>query len=194
MRKLLIVAAVLLLLVAACGGGDDDSDSGLEGVARLDEDGGGSAPADGSDADARVSFEDGLLEFTICMRDNDVPIPDIQVDASGAPRIPVEALQDIDTSSPEFLTAFNACVGILADAAPVDITADPELNAAVQDQLQDFSECMRANGVTSFPDPLPGFDGTSSPFPITEIDTTHPDLESALDECQELISFPTIGG
>ena len=76
----------------------------------------------------------------------------------------------------------------------VDITSDPELNAAVQDQLQEFAQCMREEGVTSFPDPSPGFNGRNSPFPLNEIDTSDPNLETALDQCQSLISFPTIGG
>jgi hypothetical protein len=180
----------LVLVLAACGSGGDESQ--LEGVASL-----GDGTATGSDGGAvadRASFEDGLLEFTTCMRDNGVDMPDLQVDASGAPRIPTDGLGAIDTSSPEFVAAFSECVGILADSSPVDITTDPELNAAVQDQLQAFAECMRDNGMSDFPDPAPGFNGRNSPFPLNEIDTQDPNLQPALDECQSLIAFPTIGG
>lgn len=183
------VLAVVLLVVAGCGG--DDGGSELEGVASL----GGSASGGATEQPVdRASFEDGLLEFTTCMRDNGVDMPDLQVDSSGAPRIPAGGLGAIDTSSPEFVAAFAECVSILADSAPVDITTDPELNAAVQDQLQEFAACMRTNGVPDFPDPSPGFNGRNSPFPLDQIDTQDPNLQPALDECQSLIAFPTIGG
>lgn len=192
-RKSAVVIA-LLLVVGACGGGADDPENSLDGVASLDE----GRPAEGSsgsgDSPDRVSFEDGLLAFTTCMRDNGVEIPDIQVDASGSPRIPAGGLSNLDTGSPEFLLAFNACVSILADASPIDVTADPELSAAIQDQLQEFAQCMRREGVADFPDPFPGFNGRNSPFPLNEIDTSDPNLDSALSQCQSLISFPTIGG
>ncbi|HDH02771.1 MAG TPA: hypothetical protein ENH15_00820, partial [Actinobacteria bacterium] len=124
-----------LLLVAACGGSGDGSETPLEGVASLE--GAGSADGSGGPADSgedRASFEEGLLAFTTCMRENGVEIPDIQVDASGAPRIPAGGLSNLDTSSPEFLLAFNSCVSILAEASPIDVTSDPELSAAIQDQ------------------------------------------------------------
>ncbi len=192
-RKSTLVIA-FFLVVAACGGGGDDSEDSLDGVASLD--GGSSAEEAGSSGDSpdRASFEDGLLAFTTCMRENGVEIPDIQVDASGAPRIPAGGLSNLDTSSPEFLLAFNACVSILADASPIDVTSDPELSAAIQDQLQEFAQCMRREGVADFPDPFPGFNGRGSPFPLNEIDTSDPNLDSALGQCQSLIAFPTIGG
>ena len=186
--KRVTAAALLVLLVAACGGDDDGDD--VEEVASLD---GGGSTESGGDAE-RLSFEDAVLEFTGCMRDNGVDIPDLAVDADGQARIPTDALSGVDTESPEFSEAFVACVSILTDAGAVSLATDPELLGAVQDQLADFAACMRSNGIPDFPDPNPGFDGSGSPFPLSALNPSDPRLGDALDVCQELLAFPTIGG
>ena len=184
MRIKAIVVA-LALLVAACGGSDDASET--DAVASID-----SGNSQGSDT-GRIGFEEGLLQFTACMRDNGVDLPDLQVDADGQPILSTELLEGVDTQSSEFNAAFLACVGILAESAPVQIGSDPELQAAVQDALRDFSACMRHNGVEEFPDPAPGFDGSGSPYPLTALDTSDPDVDDAFEACGDLLSFPGVG-
>lgn len=179
------LALVVALFAVACGGSDESSE--LEGVASIED------PSESGVSGERVGFEEGLLDFTACMRENGIDLPDIQVDADGQPILRTDLLEGVDTQSDEFNTAFLACVGILADAAPVQLGSDPELQAAVQDALRDFSECMRSNGVEGFPDPAPGWNGSGSPYPLTAFDTTDPDVDPALEECNELISFPGVG-
>ena len=181
------VFIAILVSVAACGGDDADE---FEEVASLGE----AERTEDAGASERVSFEDAVLDFTRCMRDNGVEMPDLQVDADGQPRIPTGALSEIDTQSPEFTTAFAACVSVLTEAGAVSLATDPELLGAVQDQLTDFAACMRANGMPEFPDPNPGFDGSGSPFPLSALNPSDPRLGDALDVCQDLLAFPAIGG
>ncbi len=187
MRTRLALLLMMVLVAAACGG-DDNAD--VEDVASLQR---GGAESDGEVAQ-RVSFEEAVLGFTRCMRDNGVEVPDLQVDADGQARIPTEALASIDTESPEFTRAFLECVAILTDAGAVSLQTDPELMGAVQDQLADFAACMRDNGLPDFPDPNPAFDGTGSPFPLSALNPSDPRLTDALDVCQDLLAFPTVGG
>ncbi len=184
MRKLGLILTVALLAFA-CGGSDDASDD--VGVASIRD-----ADSTGEASD-RIGFEEGLLRFTACMRDQGVEISDIQVDADGQPILSTDVLEGIDTQSDEFNAAFLACVPILADSAPVQLGSDPELQAAVQDTLRDFSQCMRDNGVDGFPDPAPGYDGSGSPYPLSALDTSDSDVDSAFETCGELLSFPGVG-
>ena len=103
----------------------------------------------------------------------------LQIDADGQPILSTDVLAGIDTQSDEFNAAFLVCLPILSSAAPVQLGSDPELQAAVQDALRDFSSCMRDEGVEDFPDPAPGFDGTGSPYPLTALDTSDPDVDAA---------------
>ena len=183
MRKFILMLTVVLAL-AACG--SDDASEG-DGVASL---GGG---VTGEEAQSRIGFEEGLLQFTSCMRDEGVDLPDIQVDADGQPILSTNVLEGLDTQSPEFNRAFIVCVPILAEASPVQVGSDPELQAVIQDTLNDFAQCMRDEGVENFPDPAPGWDGSGSPFPLSALDTTDPDLDAAFETCGDLLSFPGVG-
>jgi hypothetical protein len=134
-------------------------------------------------ADPRLSLEQATLEFTECMREEGIEFPDIRVDAEGRPQLG-ELLEDLDTATPEFRTALTSCATVLTRAGALELTSDPELQAVIIDQLASFSECMRTNGVTDFPDPTPGFNGTGSPYPLGLIPFDHPSFQSATAACQ----------
>lgn len=195
MARLRYVFAVLALAAPAfaCGGGGGaEEPAGADGraaeVASLEE-----GPSEGGETE-RPSYEEGLLLFTACLRDQGVEAPDIPVDADGRPVLSAGLVEQIDTDSPEFAAAFAACVPLLTLSSPVDLGADPELQAVVQDGLRRFSACMRENGVEEFPDPAPGWDGNGSPYPVAEaFDDSDPDVDAALDACSSLISFPSVG-
>ena len=178
-------ALMVAVLLAACGAANDESD--LDGVASIKSE----DPTSGDDG--RIGFEQGLLQFTQCMRDQGIELPDIQIDADGQPILSTDVLEDVDTQSSEFSAAFLGCVPILAEASPVQIGSDPELQAVVQDTLRDFSQCMRENGVEAFPDPAPGYDGSGSPYPLTALDTSDADVDAAFEVCNDIISFPGVG-
>ena len=185
----LAISMAILMMVAACGGDDSPAEEPEEvkAVASIEE----TEPSEGELT--RPHFEEGLLLFAACMRDQGVEVPDIPVDPDGRPILSSDLVERIDTESPEFALAFAGCVPLLTAASPVDLGADPELQAVVIDSLRRFSVCMRNNGVEEFPDPAPGWDGNGSPYPVAEaFDTSDPDVDAALEECSKLISFPSV--
>ena len=189
-----VSALAILMMITACFGDDGGAESpeAVATVASLEE-------RDPEEAEAtRPGFEEGLLLFTACLhaclRDRGIEVPDVPVDADGRPILSADLVEGVDTQSPEFTAAFAACVPLLTAASPVDLGADPELQAVVIDSLRRFSACMRDNGVEGFPDPAPGWDGNGSPYPVADaFDTADPDVDAALEECSNLISFPSVG-
>lgn len=170
----------MALFAASCGGDDTTED---EGVATLQDE-----TTDSTLAVQRQDIEDAVLEFSQCMRDEGVDIPDIQLDADGAPILDAGALQGIDLQSPEFQSAFTSCIGIITDAGAFAFDFDPEIEAIIQDQLQQFAECMRREGIEDFPDPIVG--GSGTPFPLTAFTNLgDPDFQAALETCQQESTF-----
>lgn len=190
-RPTLVLA--LFGLIVACGGDDapepEPEPVVVETVASLEKD----DPAEETVATTRPGFDEGLLLFTACLRDMGIEAPDIPVDPEGRPILSSDLVEEIDAESPEFALAFATCVPLLTAASPIDLGADPELQAVVIDSLRRFSVCMRDNGVEGFPDPAPGWDGNGSPFPVAEaFDTSDPDVDPALEECSKMISFASV--
>lgn len=181
-----LVAAILALLVIVAGcGGDDESEA--TGVASIDASGGEDGPPQ------RQEIEDAVLDFTQCLRDEGFDVPDIELDANGAPIIRTQDVAGVDISSREFQSAFASCTPILTSAGAFSFDADPELQAIFQDQLQEFSQCMRQEGVTDFPDPIAGAAGI--PYPLDAFsDFTSDAFQAALETCQQQIGFSGLGG
>jgi hypothetical protein len=128
------------------------------------------------------------------MRDEGIPLPDIAVDADGAPILDPALLETIDVQSDEFNDAFEACQPILAASAAFDVDIDPQLQAQIMDQLFMFSQCMREAGFDDFPDPNELSPGTP-PYPISVFTQfSDPDFEAAIEECQRNLAFPGFGG
>lgn len=184
------MAGALALALAACSSGGDETgatipDSGdLAGTTT-------SLPAT-TTTTAPAGLEETALRFTACMREEGVDIPDVTIGADGRPVLAGLA-EEIDTSSDEFQAALTTCSPILAESGALDLSADPELQAVVQDQLQSFSECMRDEGVTGFPDPLPGFTGVGSPFNLAQLPLDDPGFQAAIEVCQSELTFQAFG-
>lgn len=149
-------------------------------------------PATTSTTEPRLTLEEASLQFTACMRDQGIDLPDLRLDAEGRPLLG-EAFDDVDLASDEFRTALTACSDILTRAGALDLSTDPELQAALIDQLVTFSECMRTEGVEDFPDPSPGFTGTGSPYPLGLVPFDDPDFESAVSTCQDRLGSIGLG-
>lgn len=141
----------------------------------------------------RLGFEQASLEFTTCMREEGIDLPDLRLDAQGRPVLG-DVLEEVDTTSVEFRGALATCASILADSGALDLSADPEIQAIVMDQLQQFSECMRDEGLDQFPDPVPGFTGTGSPYPLELIPFNDPLFAQAATACQEIIGSLGVTG
>lgn len=140
----------------------------------------------------RLGLEQATLEFTSCLRDEGIDSPDIRLDAEGRPVLD-ELLEAVDTSTPEFAEALRACASILTRAGALDLRTDPELQAVIIDQLQEFSDCMRREGIGSFPDPDPAFTGTGSPYPLADVPFDDPLFEKATFSCQEILGSLVVG-
>lgn len=183
MKRIFLVVASCVL-VAACSSDESTPtipDSGDVVTTSTQAD---SSPSSEGVDDSRLSLEDAALEFTDCMRGEGIEFPDIRIDSEGRPQLG-DLLEDLDTATPEFRSALAACASILTRAGALELSSDPELQAVIIDQLASFSECMRTNGVENFPDPVPGFNGTGSPYLLGEIPFDDPDFQAATQTCQE---------
>lgn len=179
--RILSLLVVLGLLAAACGGSNDESQD--EDVATLQEN-----QEETDTPEDRQDVEDAVLEFSQCMRDEGIDIPDIELDATGAPILDEAAIEGVDLESDAFRNAFTGCIGFITDASASSFDFDPRLEAIIQDQLTEFAACMRREGIADFPDPVIGSSGT--PFPLSAFTNFgDPDFSAALETCQQESSF-----
>jgi hypothetical protein len=135
-----------------------------------------------------VDFEQAMLDYAQCLRDNGIDAADPQFGADGRPQPGSEGGgrglfgAGVDQDSPEFQAAQTACSGLLAG---VQRNTDPEAEAERQAQLLEFAQCMRGEGV-DFPDPQlgtgggPGFGGGG----FQDLDFQAPAVQAALQVCQ----------
>jgi hypothetical protein len=162
-RRALFVALALAATLAACG--DDDSGGDTDdGVASIDGDAAEQAADDGEgDGDGGggpggrgrdPEFEDAMLEYAQCMRDNGVDMPDpefgddgsVSIRAGGGPGEEPGGAED-----PDFEAAEEECSPIMEDARP-EVDIDPEEQAEMQDRMLQVAQCMREKG-HDMPDP-----------------------------------------
>jgi hypothetical protein len=114
---------------------------------------GSSAPAEtgsGSGGDPAAATAQKGVKFAECMRSNGVSeFPD--PNASG--KLTIDAVANgsgLNTSTPAFKQAISACKNL----EPAGFTGSKRSFQQQQAGLK-FAQCIRANGVPDFPDPLP---------------------------------------
>jgi hypothetical protein len=179
MRTRWLVLLVAMIVAASCGGGDEASD---DGVLSLEDDDTGAVTST-----TRLDADEAVLEVTRCMRDRGIDVPDIGVTADGQLDLRPEDLAGVDVDSEEFQEAFTSCIAVFQLSGGFDVSLDPELEALFQDQLQEFSQCMRDNGVPDFPDPQTG---AGTPYPLTAFaEFSDPAFQDALETCRQTVSF-----
>jgi hypothetical protein len=138
-----LLLGLLALSAAACGGNDGDGD----GVASVD--GGTSESADEGGGEELDGFEEALA-YSECMRENGIAeFPDPEQQGEGGMGLSLP--EGMDPEDEDFKAAEEACEDLMPGPE-----AGEELDPEVYDALLDYSECMRENGVTGFPDPEPG--------------------------------------
>jgi hypothetical protein len=130
------------------------------------------------------AVEPSLVEFRECMSDRGVAVSELPLDGLGRPRIGV-LIDGLDLSSRQVLDALEVCGETLSRGA-LALEADPELRRLVQTSLEEFSRCVRGEGVAGFPDPVPRYDGIGSPYPPNRIPWSHPGLSEAVAACRNL--------
>ena len=175
----------VVLMAAACSGGSDGEEP--DGVLSLQEEQG-----EGVTTTTRLEADEAVLEVTRCMRDRGLDVPDIGVTADGQLDLRPEDLVGIDLEGEDFQTAFTSCIAVFQLSGGFDVSLDPELEALFQDQLQEFSQCMRDNGVVDFPDPQTG---SGTPYPLSAfLGFGDPTFEAALETCRQTVSFAGFAG
>ncbi len=200
----MVTRALLALLVAgtlaACGGGGSGGDDQIATLGEENAAGDDTTDDDttsGDDGDGELTEaerEDAMLEFTECMREHGVDMPDPSSSGGGGAVIiggkESNANAAGDRGGPmddaAFEEAHEACQGILEDAFGERPQLSPEEQAERQDQMLAFTECMREHGI-DMPDPQFDEDGGFSVHRAEEGETGQgpmPD-EEAFEEAQE---------
>ena len=128
--------------------------------------------------DEEVTFEEGVLDFAQCMREEGVNFPDPTFDIDGNPQFDNLEIENEE----EFESAFENCEDILRNALPEQFDLDPEVEAALVDASLEFSQCMRDQGI-DFPDPKPGEFGFFA-FRDADIDFSSEAVQDAFEICQ----------
>jgi hypothetical protein len=165
MKKIRIAFAAMAMagMLAACGSSADNGSD--DGVASL---GSTTTSPDGDEQTTETSLDpqEAMLAYTECMRDEGIDMPDPQFseDGSGGGMvISREASGEegqgpaFDMDSEEFQAAEEKCSPIM-EAAIGSIEVDPEQQAEMREQMLEYAQCMRDQGI-DFPDPEFGDNG-----------------------------------
>jgi len=159
----------IVLALSACTIGEEET----KGVVSIDENTVSTTIFD------EVTFEEGVLDFAQCMREEGINFPDPTFDIDGNPQFDNVDVENED----EFEEAFTNCEDILRNALPEQFDLDPEVEAALVDASLEFSQCMREEGISNFPDPTPGEFGFFA-FRDAEIEWTSDEVQEAFEICQ----------
>ena len=162
--KLLVLAVVF----TGCTIGGEES----QGVVTID------STTQTTFVDEETTFEEGVLNFAQCMREEGINFPDPTFDIDGNPEFDNLEIENED----EFENAFESCEDILRNALPEQFDLDPEVEAALVDASLEFSQCMRDQGI-EFPDPKPGEFGFFA-FRDADIDFSSEEVQEAFEICQ----------
>lgn len=159
---------LLLSIFSACTIGGEES----QGVVTIE------STTETTTVDDEITFEEGVLDFAQCMREEGVNFPDPTFDIDGNPQFDNLEIENEE----EFENAFENCEDILRNALPEQFDLDPEVEAALVDASLEFSQCMRDQGI-DFPDPKPGEFGFFA-FRDADIDFTSEAVQNAFEICQ----------
>lgn len=132
-----------------------------------------------------VQADVAVEEFRSCLAERGIEIEEIPIDATGHPRLDL-VMVNLDFSDPVTAEAVSTCSEHLETGA-LDIGEDDVLRQQILAQLEEFSRCMVDLGVEDFPDPVPGFIGIGSPFPVAEIPYSDPSFAGAVEVCRQAL-------
>ena len=159
---------LLLLIFSSCTIGGEES----QGVVTIE------STTATTIVDEEITFEEGVLDFAQCMREEGINFPDPTFDIDGNPQFDNLEIENEE----EFESAFENCEDILRNALPEQFDLDPEVEAALVDASLEFSQCMRDQGI-DFPDPKPGEFGFFA-FRDADIDFSSEAVQDAFEICQ----------
>ncbi len=175
----IIAAAGLALLAAACGGSPGSHVAQLNSTATQ-------TSTSSSNASAASAQQNEALAFAGCMRSNGAPTyPD--PDSSG--ELVKKTPQQLGVSSSQFQAAQRACQHLLPNGGQTHAQYVQQLRA----RTLRLARCMRAHGVTSFPDP-----GSDGHFPDAQLhaleNQNSPQFLAANQACAKSVPGPGQGG
>lgn len=187
-----LTALVLTALLGACSGSDEGDDVASVSQGDSDE----QTQPDEGDTEAE------LLDWTECMRDEGIDIPDPTLGSDGRV-VPGDDSGDEGTTNesgggqaPASREEMEAAEDVCGQA-PALGAGDVEDQQAAQDAALEFAQCMRDQGIDDFPDPDlsttgPGDDdsddGRTGPF--GDVDMDDPETQAAFEACQDLLGGP----
>jgi hypothetical protein len=183
--RMLAAGATLALLFAACSGASPSTN----GVASLPSASAGAAVQASATPTPNASDQYAqILAYSQCMRAHGITdFPDPQAGAGGGYglQIRVHPGSDLDPNSPKFQAAQTTCQSLMPAPKPGQ-AGNQEAN---KQQALAFSQCMRAHGVTNFPDPQFNSNGgvTLGGGPNSGIDPNSPTFQAAQQACQSLL-------
>lgn len=126
------------------------------------------------------------VAFVSCMRTHgeaNMPEPSVS-ESGGHTHVSIEVSSGVDPNSPLFAAAYQACRHLLPNDG--GSSGGPTITSADQADYLKAAACMRAHGISDFPDP--SFrNGRVSFTSRTPIDTDTQQFTSALTTCQKLI-------
>jgi hypothetical protein len=162
LRPLAAVPLMLVLAAAACAGAEDNGGVASAGTPSA------APPASGSAASG-LSQQEKALKFAQCMREHGVPMDDpdpnggmgMKVGGPGVDQTKIQAAQ-------------QAC----RQYSPFG-EGGQQLDAGRAERLRKFAQCMRDNGVPSFPDPDSGM------MRIEQSVAADPDFPAAQQKCEK---------
>jgi hypothetical protein len=127
-------------------------------------------------------------KFAQCMRDNGIKNwPDPQADTGGSrDGGPARVIAPEGADPKQIRETQEKCKQYLPNGGDA-----PERDAADVEQMRKFAQCMRDNGLTSFPDPS----GDSGNVPVPrDIDVESPEFKSAMAKCRQYLGEPRTAG
>ncbi|TWP50026.1 hypothetical protein FKR81_22640 [Lentzea tibetensis] len=128
------IAVLVLLLAVGCGSAPKDK------VASVSGDGKTTSEQPKSDGDGKFD-EKKMLEFTKCMRDNGVDMPDPETDKGGV------AMRVEEDNAEQMQKATEACKQFLPNGGEMRKPSPEEM-----DKIREQTKCMREKGY-DMPDP-----------------------------------------
>jgi hypothetical protein len=137
------LAALISLIGAGCGS-NAPAGTTTAGTTTAGASSSGSASSSGTGVSTKATKREKAVKFAECMRAHGVPhFPD--PDASGNFNF------GVDVSAAVFTNAVNACKALQPPGTLSGKRSTTQQSAALR-----FAQCVRANGVPDFPDPVNG--------------------------------------
>jgi len=194
-RNPLILLLALAIMGAACGSGGEATVAAAPLIVVEGSDAADTEPADADasvdepDADAtgtppEQTDEELALEFTQCMRDEGVDLPDPTVNADGSIELfQPGAISNIDPDDPAVANAVEVCGDLIAGASFFPGAGLDQ--SEIEDRLLGFAQCLRDLGFdVDDPDISGGFAGGPATLFGDNFDPTDPTNADAVQECQ----------